>query len=245
MSSGDLASVPRGNTSPGVNREIVKYLLSLSEDFTGQSFLDLPCGEGSFLQAVKDFFPNVKTVGGDVHSPPTVFPHQFWQIDAQRNFSLETGQKFKVITCISGVMEFDNTLSFFEELKKNLVADGLLIVTNDNLLSVRDRFLYLFFGRFRQYRLSIPETKPTWKIIPLQNLLRILTEGGFETTEIKYVAPKKAEWIWLWLALPIYLFQSLYLRFGEKEIPFAEKRKLYPFLSLLSRHYVLICRLKR
>ncbi len=245
MSSENLAKIRRGNTSPGVNLEIIKYLLSLKADFSGQYFLDIPCGDGAFLQAVKEFFPSSKTVGGDLYSPPTVFSHEFLQIDAQRGFSLDTENKFKVVTCISGVMEFDNTLAFFEELKKNLDANGLLIVTNDNLLSVRDRFLYLLFGRFRQYRLFIQYGKPTWKILSLQNLHRILAEAGFETTEIKYVSPKKSEWIWLPFALPIYAFQYFYLRFGEKDTSFTEKHELYPFLSLLSRHYVIICRVKR
>ena len=142
-------------------------------------------------------------------------------------------------------MEFDNTLSFFERLKESLAENGLLVVTNDNLLSVRDRILYLLFGRFRQYRLFIQTNEPTWKILSLHNLLRILSEAGFSIAEIKYVPTKKSEWIWLPFALPIYTFQYLYLRFGEKEIPFAEKYKLYPFSSLLARHYIVVCRLKR
>src|SRR6185369_8836576 len=170
------AKIERGNTSPGVNREIIEYLLSLNENFDGKRFLDIPCGEGTFLQAVKDFFPDAETAGSDIHSPPVAFSHDFLQIDAQQAFSLKTEKKIKVITCISGVMEFDNTLSFFEQLKENLAENGLLVVTNDNLLSVRDRILYLFFGRFRQYHLFIQTDKPTWKILPLQNLLRILSE---------------------------------------------------------------------
>ncbi len=245
MLSAKLEKIPRGNTSPGVNREIIEYLLSSGEDFAGEYFLDVPCGEGAFLQAVKDFFPESKTVGGDVHTPSTIFSHEFRRIDAQRGFSLETEKKFKVITCISGVMEFDNTLAFFEQIKENLADDGWLIVTNDNLLSVRDRLLYLLFGRFRQYYLFIPNDKPTWNVMSLQTLRRILAEADFVKTEIKYVSPKKGEWIWLPFALPIYFFQYLYMRFGEKNISFAEKRELYPFSSLLSRHYIIVCRVNR
>lgn len=245
MSPVDLSKVERGNTSPGVNRAIIKYLLSLKKDFNGDSFLDVPCGAGSFLNAVKSFFPNAKTTGGDINTPPADFSHEFQQIDAQTENTLETARKYKIITCISGVMEFDNTLAFFDKLKRNLDENGLFIVTNDNLMSVRDRILYLLFGRFRQYKLLILHDRPTWKILTLQNLLRILTEAGFEATEIEYVEPKNAELVWLPIALPIYLFQYLYLRFSEPEIPFDEKKKLYPFSSLLARHYIVVCRLKR
>ncbi len=244
MSSANLAEIPRGNTSPGVNREIIKYLLSLGEEFSGQHFLDLPCGQGLFLQAAKNFFPNIETVGGDISAPTAGFSHKFLPINAQKDFLLETENKFKVITCISGVMEFDNTLAFFEKLKENLAGTGLLIISNDNLLSVRDRVLYLLFGRFRQYHLFIPHDRPTWKTISLQNLLRILIEAGFDPIEIRYVPPLPGEWMWLPLAFPIYIFQYLYFLLAEKNISVIEKRNLYPFSSLLARHYFIVCRQK-
>ncbi len=60
MSSAKLEKIQRGNTSPGVNREIIEYLLSLNGDFADKNFLDVPCGNGAFLQAVNDFFPKSK-----------------------------------------------------------------------------------------------------------------------------------------------------------------------------------------
>ena len=180
-----LENISRGNTCKGVNREIIKYLLSLKNDFADEHFLDLPCGEGAFLKAVHEFFPQAKPVGGDLRPPSKFFSPEFLQIDARRGISLQTKRKFKVITCISGVMEFDNTLNFFESVKENLEENGSFIVTNDNLLTVRDRFLYLLFGRFRQFRFTIDKKQPTWKILTLQNLLRILHEAEFEVVEIK------------------------------------------------------------
>jgi len=234
----------RGNTCPGVNRTIIEYLLSLKKDLAGEVFFDVPCGEGEFLQAVRSFFPNAKTLGADIKIPLLKFSHDFLQVNGQEKFSLELTEKAEVITCISGVMEFDNTVLFFEQLRKNLNEKGILIVTNDNLLSVRDRVLYLLFGRFRQYQLFIRNDQPTWKIIPLQNLLRILDESRFEIVEIKYVPVKTAELLWLPLAVLIFLFQTLYLRFAEKQIGYDEKTSRYPFASLLARHYIIVCRIK-
>jgi len=234
----------RGNTCPGVNQAVIEHVLSLKTDFAGEVFFDIPCGEGEFLQAVKSFFPNAKTIGADIKIPLSEFSHDFLQVNGQEKFSLELKEKAEAITCISGVMEFDNTVLFFEQLRKNLNEKGILIVTNDNLLSVRDRILYLFFGRFRQYQLFIRNDQPTWKIIPLQNLLRILDESNFEVVEIKYVPVKSAEWLWLPLAILIFLFQTLYLRFAEKQTGYDEKISRYPFASLLARHYIIVCRIK-
>jgi len=237
-----LENIHRGNTCKGVNREIISYLLSLNTDFAYQYFLDIPCGEGAFLKALHDFFPHSKTFGGDICLPSTFFAHEIFQIDAQRGINLQSDRKFNIITCISGVMEFDNTLNFFESVKENLEENGSFIVTNDYILTVRDRFLYLLFGRFRQFRFMIGKKQPTWKLLTFQNLLRILYEAGFEVEKIKYVPVRPREWGWLPLALFVYFFQCLYMMFAEKEIPFSEKRSLYPFMSLLSRHYILVCR---
>ncbi len=223
---------------------IIEYLLSLKSDFAGGVFFDVPCGEGEFLRAVNDFFPRAKTIGADVVLPASEFPHEFIQINAQKNSSLPLKNKAKVITCISGVMEFDNTVIFFEQLRESLDEKGVFIVTNDNMLSARDRILYLLFGRVRQYKLFIGNDQPTWKIISLQSLLRILHESGFEKIEIKYVPVKTAEWSWLPLAVLIYVFQNLYLRFAEPKTSYGEKISRYPFFSLLARHYIIVCRVK-
>src|SRR4029078_9949994 len=119
----------------------------------------------------------------------------------------ETDKKFRVITSISGVTEFDNTQQFFEQLKPYLDPEGILIVSNDNVFSVRNRILFLLFGRFRQTHLFMGNEELTWKIIPLQNLTRILYEGGFEIAEVRYVPAKASEWLWLPLAVLIYIFQ--------------------------------------
>lgn len=237
-----LEHVPRGNTSAGVNRTIIEHLLSKLEPGTTAALLDVPCGKGEFLDAVKRFFPETETYGADITEPPGGFAHHFARIDAAHSSLAFDGTRFRLVTCISGVMEFDNTLSFFEGLRDLLDPEGELIVSNDNLLSVRDRILYLLFGRHRQYKMAIPFDAPTWKIVPLQNLLRVLFEAGFEVTAIRYVPPRTSDWIWLPLAALIFPFQYLYLRSKGEEQDLSVKRAMFPFISLLSRHYIVVCR---
>ena len=237
-----LAVIPRGNTCPGVNREIIETLLSLKTDFAGAAILDVPCGGGEFLDTVKDFFPASCTVGADIAQPKNDFSHEFRQIDVSRKKLFDGVTRFQIVTCISGVMEFDNTQDFFEQLHETMSEDGLLIVTNDNLVTIRDRILYLLLGRFRQYKLFIGHDRPTWKVLHLQNLLRILDESKFEMTEIKYIPGGAGEYVWLPFAAVIYVLQLLYFRFSEPQTSFAEKCRLYPFRSLLSRHYIVVCR---
>ncbi|MDQ4122696.1 MAG: class I SAM-dependent methyltransferase [Acidobacteriota bacterium] len=237
-----LDKIPRGNTCRGVNKTIIAYLLS--QQIKLRRFLDIPCGDGDFLRTVKDFFPNAEAVGVDVMLPRHSLGAEFVQANASSKLPFAKNQEFDLITSVSGVMEFDNTLYFFEQLKELLKPDGTLVVTNDNLLTIQDRFLYLLFGRTRQYRTLIAFDKPSWKIISIQNLRRILWEAGFEIEKIEYVPVISKEWLWLPLALPIYLTQWIYLKTSENEISLQEKKQVLPFVSLFSRHYVLFCRHK-
>lgn len=243
MKTNDFDQIPRGNTAPFVNNTIIKSLISKKFDLNNHSALDIPCGEGIFLDVLKDYFPNCETIGADlIHPQNEKFNHRFVSFNASKSvLTFENQAKFKLITCISGVMEFDNTLHFLGQLRNNLDDQGILILTNDNLLTVRDRCLYLLFGRFGQYKLFIENGEPTWKIVSLQNILRIIDEAGLKLIEIKYVPVKWSVWLWLPLALILYFFQSIYLHFAETKVNIIEKKLRYPFLSLLSRHYILIC----
>ena len=237
-----LDSIPRGNTCPGVNRAIIEYLLSLGKKVDARTILDVPCGRGEFLDVIKTFFPESRTFGADVVLPDSKSDHVLAKNDLSGNKPLEFENNFSLVTSISGVMEFDNTLSFFRKVRERIDGSGLFIMTNDNLLSARDRVLYFFFGRLRQYPMFVDDDAPTWKILPLQNLLRILLDAGFEASEIRYVPAKWTEWLWLPVAFPIYLFQTLNFALNKGGPDYKEKAKRYPFASLFSRHYFVVCK---
>lgn len=242
LQKSDEKVILRGNTVAGVNAEIIKILIADKTSGIAQNLLDIPCGNGEFLQAVKDFSPSTHLTGADINPPQKSFDGEFIQLNAQNLMSFPIDKKFQAITCISGVMEFDNTLNFFKRLRTQIETEGVLIVTNDNLLTVRDRLLYFLFGRTRQYPAFIGFSQPTWKILTTQNLRRILWEAGFRIEEIRFVPISFKEWLWLPLALPIYFLQQLYLRTAEKSTALSEKLEFNPFISLFSRHYILVCR---
>lgn len=63
-------------------------------------------------------------------------------MDASRSFNVFPPTKFDLVLSVSGVMEFDNTLQFFEQCKNHLNVGGMFLVSNDNLMSVRDRLSF-------------------------------------------------------------------------------------------------------
>ena len=43
------------------------------------------------------------------------------------------------------------------------------------------------------------------------------------------------------LALLVYPIQLVYMTLSRSEMPLAERRVMYPFRSLLCRHYIVVC----
>ena len=236
-----LDSIPRGATARGVNRAVVEYLLQNQSADNQFSVLDIPCGQGEFMATVRAFFPQVVARGCDLTLPSLPNTEHYVALDASRPFAVFEGTQFDYVISISGVMEFDNTLQYFESCQKHLRDTGRFIVTNDNLLTLRDRMEYLLFGKFRQYSAFMVAGEPTWKIVPLQNMLRTLHDAGFNVLSLTYVSMKPKDWLWLPLGLLVYPFQWLYLQLKRSGMPIERRLEMHPFVSLFYRHYILVC----
>ena len=207
-----LDTIPRGNTSHGVHRAIIEQLLQSEEDFDGKAMLDIPCGEGEFLSSLRHFFPNAHLHGSDQQAPRNIEQSDFAQVDANHPFTIFPGTTFDFIFSISGVMEFDNTLQFFRQCHNHLKDDGMFIVTNDNVAGIRDRLSYFWFGKPKQYSLLVDQAQPTWKVIPISNMIRILQDAGFHIQEVRYVSMRWKDWFALPLCLIVYPIQWLHMK---------------------------------
>jgi hypothetical protein len=87
----------------------------------------------------------------------------------------------------------------------------------------------------------VAKDQPTWKVLSIYSIVRILQDAGFDIREIRYVPLRWKDWLWLPLALLIYPVQYLHLRRANHPMPMALRQAMYPFQSLLSRHYIIIC----
>jgi 2-polyprenyl-3-methyl-5-hydroxy-6-metoxy-1,4-benzoquinol methylase len=238
----ELSQIPRGNTCRGVNRAVIEYLIEMGGNYDGKSFLDIPCGDGALMKTLRYFFPKADVKGCDYRQPKHPMERDFEQVDASRPFSVFSGQQFDVLTSVSGVMEFDNTLQFFGQCKAHLKDDGLFLLTNDNIVTVRDRIAYMLLGKVMPYALFVSQQQHTWKVIPLHNLIRILQDAGFSIQKIQYVSIRAKDLLFLPFALILYPVQFLYMHFTKNAMPRRMRHTLYPFASLLYRHYIVICK---
>jgi 2-polyprenyl-3-methyl-5-hydroxy-6-metoxy-1,4-benzoquinol methylase len=228
-----IADVPRGDTCPGVNRIIAELLSRRFARDASFQLLDIPCGSGDLLAWVARAFSNAAATGCDIVPPSAIDPDHFVEMDLSRADPSQLGETaFDVVTCVSGVMEFANTRAFLDTIRRVIRDDGVLYLTNDNLLTVKDRLLYLLGGRFAQYRYDYGSDLPTWKIMPLQNLLRTVTDAGFRIDDLIYAPRSLSDKLWAPIALPLFAVQKLT----------SANREYLPYESMTSRHYVLVCR---
>ncbi|MEI8340718.1 MAG: methyltransferase domain-containing protein [Verrucomicrobiota bacterium] len=242
MSTPSLDSIPDGCTCPGVHRAVIEYLLESENQSAGKKILDIPCGSGVLISSLRRFFPNAVLKGCDLKNPASLSGQDFETVDASRPFMVFDGKPFDYVISVSGVMEFDNTLRFFESCREHLRPDGRLIVTNDNISAIRDRLLYLMLGKTSRFPLYPTRDQPTWKAIPISNLIRILEDAGFDILEIRYLISGPKDWLFLPVALLVYPLQLLHRRFNRSGMPCGLRRAMVPFRSLLSRHYMVICK---
>jgi SAM-dependent methyltransferase len=238
--------IPKGNTQPGVLVKVFKMLsreLPLSSSGKLHVF-DLPCGEGEFLITFKKFYPQSDLVGLDLFAKPRAdFQGQFIQSD-MRDWSQIQGSSFDLVTCISGVMQCDDVQGLFEKSSKHLKPGGYFLVTNDNILTARDRFSFFLFGYVKRFRKFFGPHEGNWNVVLPQSLLRLYERHGFEDVKIEYCSLRPEDWLFLPLALPLYLLDLLYLFVSKSPWSKAQRYQMYPFLSLFARHYIFIGRLK-
>lgn len=239
-----LQHIERGNTAAGVNAAILEYLTEHCGPGSHLRFLDVPCGNGAFLRSAKRLFPFSECVGADISALAEDIEgiDRFVTLDAARERLPADLGTFDVITSISGIMEFGNTQFFLSGLAPLLKTEGLLIISNDNLLSIRDRWLYLLFGRTGQYRGIPAKSQPTWNPITAAALLRQIADAGYSAIDFCFVRPRRKEFLWAPLALLNYCVQRAYDKLTGFDRTSDFGFPIHGPISFFSRHYFIVCR---
>ncbi|RZK47087.1 MAG: methyltransferase domain-containing protein, partial [Hymenobacter sp.] len=214
-----LSQVPRGNTQKHVNRDVLAYLLVHEAARLGRPglrWLDAPCGAGEFLTQVRQFFPLADLSGTDVRPAAPVLPAgppvHYQPADLSRAVPFAGSAPFEVLTSISGIMCFANTASFIGQCAERLAPGGLLLVSNDNCLTVRDRLSYLFSGRVRRFRLLFEPDEGNFQLVQHQELKRLFDVSGVQLKRVEYTAFYTEDLLYLPLALLLWPWQWWQLR---------------------------------
>lgn len=231
--------IPKGNTQKGVNHHIY-HLLEKGVDLKKPlKMIDVPCGDGTFAAFIKKNHPQVQMTGIDFFADAKNQGFEFFKASAHDYFRDQKPTNVDVLTCISGIMCFDGIVELFHAFHQALKPGGLLVVTNDNVMTVRDRLSFLFFGQFKRFKLCYEKNEGNWNLVLPQALRMLFVRHKFKNINVKYTSTYTEDYLFLPLALLIYPFFFIYLMTRKNPMSRAERRKLFPFSSLLARHYVI------
>ncbi|GEO10444.1 class I SAM-dependent methyltransferase [Segetibacter aerophilus] len=233
-------AVARGETQKNVNKEILKFLTKRFEKKQPSKILDLPCGTMLFASYLKLIFPSAQITGADIQEP-AVEETRFVKMDLTKEFSLLTDETYDLITSISGIMMFGNTLSFISNCSKRLTPEGTFIITNDNSATILDKLFFLFLGRFRLFKPVFEDSETLIQNVSIQELCRLLRTNGLEIETIKYTSIYVKDLLFFPIAILIYPIQTLYLYYKTKySTPLV--RLMFPFKQYFCRHYIIVAR---
>lgn len=229
------AQVPQGNTVQGVNKSILDFLKLRTPQLS--SLFDVPCGQGEFLSAVRNSFPQAFVWGQDLYATPIESIKDRVARGDAKDWTSAGARKFQAITCISGVMAFDDLTGFFAHASSHLEKGGFFIVTNDNVMSLRDRLHFLFFGRVKRFQLLYSKTEGNWNLVLPQAIWKLAVNNGFRLEKVEYLTPKIEDWLLAPIGLIFYLFQIFPL-LKSSDISSQEKKMLFPPQMMWMRHMI-------
>ncbi|HEX8327981.1 MAG TPA: methyltransferase domain-containing protein [Hymenobacter sp.] len=232
--------VLRGQTQKNVNRTVLDLLVKRFSQNEPLQALDLPCGNMEFLSYLQTLFPNASLCGADIAPPRTNERNiPFVAMDLTREFPIPAQQQFDLVTSISGVMMFSNTLSFVRNCVARLKPGGTFVLTNDNSATILDRLAYLLLARHRMFRPVYDDSEEVTQNVPIQELIRLLRTNGITIEDVQYTSFYAKDILYLPFALLAYPFQLLYLLRLNTRLPDGLKWKMYPFRHFFGKHYII------
>ncbi|HEX8278193.1 MAG TPA: methyltransferase domain-containing protein, partial [Segetibacter sp.] len=203
--------------------------------------LDLPCGNMLFLHLLGKLYPEAILKGVDIKEPDQQEARaEYIKMDLTKELLLAPEEKFDLITSISGIMMFGNTLNFITNCAKRLSPGGTFIITNDNSATVLDKIYFFVFGRHRIFKPVYDDTETLTQNIPIQELCRLLRINRLEIEAIKFTSFYKRDIIFFPIAILIFPLQRLFLRRFKTQKLSHLVDLMYPFEHYFSKHYIIV-----
>lgn len=237
-----MHEIPKGNTQKNVSKEVFKILRSAVDFSSPVTLLDVPCGDGSFGKHVKSTFPETRVIGVDRFCDVSSKDIEFYKLGAHTFFETHPLENVNAITSISGVMCFDGIERLLSHFHTSLKNEGLLVITNDNVMTVRDRLHFLIFGHFKRFKLIFSKHEGNWNLLLPQAIFMLMERHDFKNITVKYASFYVEDLFFLPLALIIYALFLPYLLLSKSVLPLRTRLMLFPFKMLIARHYIVSAR---
>lgn len=118
-------------------------VLSILKNMPPGRLLDAPAGEGAFLQKLKDSYDVMAVDLDENYFKLSGVP--FKKVDLNQQLPFDDNY-FDYITCIEGIEHLENPFLCIREFSRVLKQKGHLIITTPNIMSIKSRTRFLFYG---------------------------------------------------------------------------------------------------
>jgi 2-polyprenyl-3-methyl-5-hydroxy-6-metoxy-1,4-benzoquinol methylase len=160
--------------------------------------LDIPCGEGAFLERLRAL--GLEGHGVDILDRLALPGARFTAADM--NAPLPLGDAaFDAVVCIDGIEHLERPFDFVRECHRVLRPGGVLIVSTPNISALRSRWRWLLTGFHNKGKVPLNERDPNpWHHINLLSfpaLRYLLHRHGFRITAVAANRVKPVSWLYL------------------------------------------------
>jgi 2-polyprenyl-3-methyl-5-hydroxy-6-metoxy-1,4-benzoquinol methylase len=180
--------------------------------------LDIPCGEGAFLERVREM--GREGHGADIVNRAALPAASFTGADMNAPLPFPD-RSFDAVVCIDGIEHLERPFDFVRECHRVIRPGGVLIVSTPNISALRSRWRYLLTGFHNKGKVPLNERDPTpWHHVNLLSfpaLRYLLHRHGFRITAIATNRIKPVSWLYLPLWPVALLVTAVALRRWEHD----------------------------
>lgn len=182
--------------------------------------LDIPCGEGAFLERLREL--GLDGRGADIVNRLAPLGVRAPFTAADMNAPLPFADAgFDAVVCIDGIEHLERPFDFVRECRRVLRPGGVLIVSTPNISALRSRWRWLLTGFHNKGKVPLDEQAPNpWHHVNLfafPALRYLLHRHGLRITAVATNRVKPISWLYLPLWPVAALVTALAFRRWEKD----------------------------
>jgi 2-polyprenyl-3-methyl-5-hydroxy-6-metoxy-1,4-benzoquinol methylase len=186
---------PRELTSKNTHAVVARLLQAETQC---RVVLDIPCGEGAFLERLREL--GLDGRGSDIVNRLAVPGAPFTAADMNAPLPFPDGA-FDAVVCIDGIEHLERPFDFVRECRRILRPGGLLLASTPNISALRSRWRWLLTGFHNKGKVPLDEHDPNpWhhvNLLSFAELRYLLHRHGFRITAIATNRVKLVSWLYL------------------------------------------------
>jgi 2-polyprenyl-3-methyl-5-hydroxy-6-metoxy-1,4-benzoquinol methylase len=188
---------PRELTSKNTHAVVARLLAAERQC---RVVLDIPCGEGAFLERLRQL--GLDGHGADIVNrlTPLGVSAPFTAADMNAPLPFADGA-FDAVVSIDGIEHLERPFDFVRECRRVVRPGGALIVSTPNISALRSRWRWLLTGFHNKGKVPLDEQAPNpWHHVNLFSfpaLRYLLHRHGFVITAVATNRVKPVSWLYL------------------------------------------------